>query len=719
MSESKDKGSRRVRFGIFEADLAAWELRRSGVRVRLQTQPFKVLAALLAQPGAIVSREELQRQLWSTGTNVSFDHSLGIAVNKLREALGDSADNPRFIETLSRRGYRFIAPVTLVNEDAPAAALPVQVAPMPDATPVPAQRSIPRAWPVTSAALCGICLLLGLCLYLRAPVHRPFHVAQVTYSGQVMTNEVDIESLSNSASDGARIYFSMLRNGKPELAEALTSNGEIRVLHLLSEIGVPLLGGLSPDGSNLVLRSYSQAALEQPLWIVPTFGGDARRLSNVLGHDAAWMPDGKRLLIANGNELIVMNIDGSETHRLLTAPGRAFWMRWSPDGKHLRFTIHNTEHQTFALWEADADGSHLHPLLSEWGRPASECCGSWTSDGAYFVFQSLHSGHSEIWALRERPWYKKDAEPHEITGGPLSYEAPTTASGSHQIYFIGTDVRIELLRAQPGSSTFLPLDETLSSAAFASYSHDGRWVAWLNASDGSLWRSRVDGSERIELTSPPMRIFSMSWSPDDARLALMAEEPGKPWKIYVIDADGGKPMPVLSEARNEADPGWSVDGATIVFGRPPDRMDSIHSKSIYLYDLRTHRQSEVPGSAGLFSPRVSPDGNYIAAMTLDQRKLLLFDQRTQRWSTLTTHNVGDPSWSHDSRYLYFQDFLEAGKPIYRISIPTGAIEPVATIRSLGPIAAADYRLIGLAPGDLPIVSARTSTVNFYKLDLNE
>jgi Tol biopolymer transport system component len=263
------------------------------------------------------------------------------------------------------------------------------------------------------------------------------------------------------------------------------------------------------------------------------------------------------------------------------------------------------------------------------------------------------------------------------------------------------------------------MGQNLSAAELAEYSPDGKWVAWLNASDGSLWRSRADGSERIELTTPPLRIFSMKWSPDNRRLALMAEEPGMPWKLYTIDSEGGKPSPLLSEDRNEADPDWSADGQSMVFGRLPDRMDNGQPKAIYLLNLQTRKMTEIPGSTGLFSPRLSPDGRYIAAIRLDQKALLLFDRAEQRWTAVASHGVGDPTWSHDSRYLYFQDFLEAGKPIYRIAIPAGKPEQVATIGNLRPIAATDYRLIGLAPGDLPIVSARTSTTNLYSVDLNE
>jgi DNA-binding winged helix-turn-helix (wHTH) protein len=109
--EKTDSTRRLVRFGVFEVDLRAGELRKNGLKIKLQEQPFQILATLLERPGEIVTREELQRKLWSNDTFVDFDNSLNKAVNKIREAVGDSADNPRFVETMARRGYRFIAPV--------------------------------------------------------------------------------------------------------------------------------------------------------------------------------------------------------------------------------------------------------------------------------------------------------------------------------------------------------------------------------------------------------------------------------------------------------------------------------------------------------------------------------------------------------------------------------------------------------------------------------
>src|SRR5665213_2791498 len=111
--------ARRYRFGVFEADTATGELRRQGVRIKLNTQPFQILAMLLERPGELLTREQISRELWPDGTFVDYEHGVNSAINRIREALADTASNPRFVETLARRGYRFIAPVERIplNED--------------------------------------------------------------------------------------------------------------------------------------------------------------------------------------------------------------------------------------------------------------------------------------------------------------------------------------------------------------------------------------------------------------------------------------------------------------------------------------------------------------------------------------------------------------------------------------------------------------------------
>lgn len=747
MNQSNSGNGRgHYQFGVFEADIESGELRRSGVRVRIQSQPFKVLVALLEQPGAVVTREELQHRLWSEDTTVDYDHGLGIAVNKLREALGDSAENPRFVETLARRGYRFLAPVKVGASPEPAAGA---IATSPDLLPSGGEDNALagvapkiavaggarsrrlRYVAVGGGVLVVVALALVLLgLWLRPENRRPYTVTQVTFSGRVMNNDFEVRSVSAPVTDGSRIYFINIENGTPELTEALIANGELRRLPLPDTLPAPLILSISSDGSSLLVRNHQLPNAEEPIWIVETLTGNARRIPGVFGHDAVWMPDGKHLLVATGNTLEELAADGSDVREVLTLAGPTFWPRWSPDGKLLRFTVWKSESRITELWEVASDFSHAHPLLPGWSNPGSECCGSWTADGEDYVFQSMHSGHTDLWEVRERPWYARSREPRQITSGPLDYETPVGAGlGStdqgHRIFFVGDNPQIELLEAEPGGEGYNSPPLGLKAAAFTAYSDDGRKVAWLNAADGSLWSSRMDGSagafgtDRVELMSPPMRIFHMMWSPDGHQLAVVASPPGGSWKIYLIDAEGGQPQMLLTENRNEADPTWSPDGKTIVFGRLPDRMDSERlPKAIYQVDVATRKVTEIPGSEGLFSPRISPDGRYIAAVRLDQRALLLFDRSTQHWTTLSTLGVGDPVWSHDGAYVYFQDFLAAGKPIYKVARATGRTELVSTINSLRTIPVIDYRLIALAPGDRPVISVRTSNVNLYSIKMD-
>ena len=710
MNDQKVKVDR-LQFGIFEVELKSGELRRSGVRVGLQRLPFKILVTLLERPGEVVTRQELQQALWGTETSVDFDHRLGNAVNKLREALGDQAEKPLFIETLTKRGFRFIAPVKLPQQ-------PPGAESAESSWPVSRAMSVTR-WQWIAAGTTLISLLLGIAFLLRPDHRTPYRIAQVTYTGHVFTNEVENGKFSSLASDGPRLYFSDMHDGSSFLAVALVANGETSYLNLPPEIRAPLIGSLAPDGSRLIVRSLLQQESEQPLWIVPTLGHNFRPVPNVLAHDATWMPDGQRLLVASGNELEVVGSNDSAPYKLATLPGQAFWLRWSPDGQRLRFTLRVPKTGTSELWEMTADGRNLHPLLPGWSRPASDCCGSWTSDGKYYVFQSSHNGRHNIWALPQRTWSAWRSVPQQITNGPLSYESPGTSPDSDHIYFVGVDTKFELLHALPGSYVFVPLGQNLSRASMAEYSHDGQWVAWLNTADNSLWCSRTDGTKRIQLNTGLLRVFSVKWSSDNRRLAVMAQEPGMPWKIYLVNAEGGPFTPAFNDDRNQADPSWSPDGQYIVFGRLPNSMDNSQPKALYLLNMQTHNVTVIPGSTGLFSPRLSPDGRYIAAVSLDQRTLMLFDRARQRWTTLATHAIADPTWSHDSSYVFFQDFLEAGRPIYRITAPTGQTQLVINFDSLRSLAASSYRLIGLAPGDLPMVSARVSTVNLYSVDLNE
>jgi Tol biopolymer transport system component/DNA-binding winged helix-turn-helix (wHTH) protein len=716
----------KMRFGVFEADLRAGELRKCGIRIKLQSQPFKLLAILLSHPGEIVTRDELEQQIWGSETVVNFDHSLGTAVNKVREALGDSAENPHYIETLAKRGYRFVAPVRLLESAPPdsaasstAVASQEAISSSPMEMPV-AQIAPPRrqgiAWRIVGPSAAVLIVIVFAVRFWESgepvkPMLLPF--TQITSSDSIFPGDIGIERFPALLTDGSRLYFSRIENGRIALAYSAISGGETHPLITPPEIGSPRLADISPDGSKLLVFGETFSELERTMWIVPSAGGAARKVASGLGHDGTWMPDGNTIVYASGGSILITRNDGQEARVLASVPGRAFWLRCAPDGSRLRFTVVDSATRATSLWEYSFTGNKLRPLLPGWTNPTAECCGNWTSDGKYFVFQSNREG-SNIWILPEKSWVGAlPSSPFQLTAGPLSFLGPV-ARHANQIFFTGAHKRSQLRRYDAATRQFIPYLREISMAGRTELSRDSTRVAWISTIDGALWQSSLDGTERLQLTSRPMRVFMMRWSPDARSIAFMGKEPGKTWKIYSIPTEGGKPQIVSDEARSQADPDWSPDGKTIAFGRSSEYMaEDSTPKSIQMVDLTTGKVVMVPGSEGLFSPRWSPDGRYLAAMPLDQRKLKLFDIASKRWTEVAAGSFNNPVWSKDGKFIYFQSYDE-GNPICRMQVTGGRIGKIADFRDLPPGTTVGYW--GISSEDAPIVSFHFLTADIYSVD---
>jgi Tol biopolymer transport system component/DNA-binding winged helix-turn-helix (wHTH) protein len=731
----------RLSFDRFEVDVRAGELWRGTRKVRCQRQPFRVLCALAERQGELVSREELQHAIWGNDLPADADHSLGIAINKLREALGDSAESPRFVETLSRRGYRFIAPVAFIGADNSLGAPQSEGETDPTSAPGPVigsglliepplSRLAPAA--VTSQTvrnprqptliLVAIALLLFGLLggFLVAHIHgpaaaAPYRISQITHNDSIFPGVLEMESYPVIASDGTRLYSSVLDNGQTEIASIDPLSGEMQPLTLPSEVANPLLTDISPDGSRLLVRSQPSSDSEQPIWVVPREGGSALRAGNIRAHDAVWMPDGESVLFAVGDNLNVIRlVDGTVTP-FATLSGRAFRMQWSPDGKLLRYTLLDPLVHTSSLWQI-AHGGKPQPLLSGWTHPPSECCGVWTPDGEHFVFASVHGGASDLWLM---PGNHTTGQTR-MTNGPLQFTAPIAGRGDNLLYFVGLDSRSELQRYDAASRRFVVEQGFLSGAMRVSYSMDRQWVAWTDGS-GHLWRAHaLDGSQKVQLTGGDLQVFLARWAPDGQHLMAMARKPGQAWRLYLVSATGGLVEPALHEKRNEADPTWSPDGRQVAFGRTSDLMGrEPGTKQIEVLDLATHAVTEVPGSEGLFSPRWSPDGRWIAALTLGEQRLMIYDVAAHTWQGVAGNLRGaDPVWASGAvDALYIHQAFSNPQTIDRISIPDDAVTRIATLT--GPLVSdkADYVFVGITRDDAPLVRVRTATANIYSLAL--
>jgi len=715
-----------LRFAAFEVNPREGELRKNGLRIKLQEQPFQVLLILLERPGETVTRDELQRRLWPADTFVDFDHSLNSAIKKLREALGDQAENPRFIETLHRRGYRFIVPVEGRAAAAEASVYareePQSGKPAAGAGEASAGHSLSN-WAKTGAVV-AIIVGAGSATLLRMsplPAPRVGNYTQLTQDGAAKLSVLSVGAIpAPIVTDGSRLYFTeLLRSGNNAIAQVSVAGGETAaILTPFPNAGVI---GISPNGSDLLAYSWQANEVRVPLWIVPVLGGSPRRIGDVT-QDATWSANGQ-IVYTKDHDLYVAQSDGTGVRKLVSAAGLPVWPRWSPDGKVLRFTEHDPKNDSSSLWEVSAEGANLHPVLPLWSNHAAECCGSWTPDGEYFVFQSTRNGRTDLWAIRERQswWRPANREPMQLTAGPMSLWVPLPSKDGKKIFAVGTKQHAELARYDSKSHQFVPYIGGVSAVEPA-FSSAGNWMAYVAYPEGTLWRSKLDGSERLQLTFAPVEAKTPRWSPDGKRIVFMARQPGQRWKLYLAASEAGnEPQELLPGSQNQgsedqAAPDWSPDGNTLVFGGFPEEISgAARATSLRLLDLTTHQTSMLPGSEGLYCPRWSPDGRYISATSADGRRLVLFDVANRKWSAPEDLPEGCPTWSHDGKYLYFQSWDVKDPAFFRMRISDRKRERLAEI-NLRRNEADWFWWNGLTPDDSPLVLRDESSEEIYALD---
>lgn len=697
-----------LRFGDFTVDTGARTLHKFGHRLKLHRQPFEILLLLIAHSGEVVTREELQAKLWPKDTFVDFENSLNAAVKKLRQTIGDSAAEPRFIETVPRMGYRFVASIektdgAALDTSRPAPAHASQVSLKVQ------EASYWRNWAAGIAAL-----FLAIAAYA-------FFTPAPTPSATSFVQHPISEHLDGSArlvTDGTRVYFLERSGNHYTVMQTSTAGGP--TIPVATPFRNTRIFDVSPDRTEFLIGNFEVPGPGLPLWIWPAQGGSPIRVGDVTVDDASWAPNGQRILYARGNDIHVVARDGSGNRVLIHTAGRPYWIRFSPGGRKMTFSVDSIQSDERTLWEAAADGSNPHLRFRGWSTPPSECCAEWTPDGRYLVFSSGHAGFDNVWAVRENRslFHWRSPVPVQLAPTARALGGPVLTRNGTRAFVMASNEAWQFERYDFLSRSFRPLP-LLQGAFVLQPSRDGAYFAVMK-NDWTLWRMKADGSEPLQLTAAPLEMTQPQWSPDGTQIAFEAHTPGKIVRAYVVSAAGGPIREILSQPGEQGVPAWSPDGARIAVAvnvfAPADTMES---RGIYVVDWKTQQNRKVPNSDGLTSPAWSPDGKYFIAKTPDERAILLFNAPTQTWKTIAEGTVlSGLTWSRDSQYLYVQKLADEGQPIYRLHAGDFKWERVVSFEDSFQ-EGFDLCVLqnGTADGSL-IVRLRSSGGQVYALDLN-
>ena len=640
-------------------------------------------------------------------------------MQRLRQALGDDPETPLYIETIPKRGYRFIGEVT--GEEAKEQSVPSTAvvdetvekvaATLADAAISSSQKSRSlRFWRVLAISVGAIFLAAAVIYWISAPPPLPRVVASRALT---KTGFRKGRGTKDMVSDGTAVFFQEARPSRVTVMRVPVGGGE--------EMPIPVgewqgLSDISKDGSELLLELLDVKSNQSDAWIQPLPSG-APRLAVKDARNPVWTADARGILfVRHGGELWRANADGTDVHRL-AAFNAINHIAVAPDGEHIRLYDFGTK----ILWETRPDGSNPHEVLRR------QALGNWSSDGKYFFFVSrdgLHANLRNLWVKSERQhWWQRGTATRQLTFGPLTIGPPAISKDGKHVYAVGREPHGELSVWDKGKDTFVPYLGGIP-ACFVDFSRDGQWIAYVSFPEGSLWRSRIDGSEKRQLTVPPMSVVNPRWSPDGKLIAFWDAaapywDPTVQSRIYAISADGGGPMLLQTREQRPIDPSWSPDGKSIAYSFDGGSGNSARLGEIWILDLATQNSTKVPGSNGLWSPRWSPDGKYLVALKGNPSRLWLFSFASQQWSDLVGLDPGWPNWSPDIKSVYFAygETSRGETAMARIWVSDHKIEQIAPLAGFAGTSTIYGFWLGLTPDGRPITTRDTGIEEVYAFDL--
>jgi Tol biopolymer transport system component len=548
---------------------------------------------------------------------------------------------------------------------------------------------------IAGLALLALLMLLAITLHTAAPVAGLLDSQQITYSPERKDGPL--------VTDGSRLYFQS-ENGPVEMS---VTGGAIVPLRA-STAGMQMLD-VSRDGSQLLAMkpNLDEEDARGSIWSVPVLGGSPRRIGNEMVTDARWLPDGRSLIYMYLRSVFISGAEGANPKKIWEAPGNVSDPSISPDGHRIRLTVVENHHGR--IWELNIDGSSAHRLALKWPEYAEQAAGRWTPDGKHFIFQSDIDGANNIYELVEPSWLEfwKKPTATKLTSGEMEVLSAVPTPDSKQLYVLGRISQGVMQVYESQQKRFVPFLGGLSAAEFV-ISPDQQWMVYTDFPRHFLWRSKLDGSEKLQLTNS--YAVWPRWSPDGKNIVFMD------WRaIYLISSDGGTPEKLIGGGDvSEVAPEWTPDGKAITFNDFPKLGAKL--KGVQVLDLASRKVSVIPGSEGFYVGSWSPDGKYMVAVAQNPLRMMLFNVQSQSWRELKKFDApwGYWVWTKDSKSIFLaQTQREVG--IYRLTVADGKWERVTGLEGINVADQLNQSFMNLTADGQPAIMNDTSVVQIYSL----